>query len=47
MPFVGSRFVMRSQLLMIELAGFCHEDAKQFGKLSKIATWEALLGGKK
>jgi crotonobetainyl-CoA:carnitine CoA-transferase CaiB-like acyl-CoA transferase len=24
-------------------SGFTNEDAKQFGKLSKTATWEALL----
>ncbi len=32
------------QLIAIALdCGFGNEDAKQFGKLSKTATWEAML----
>jgi crotonobetainyl-CoA:carnitine CoA-transferase CaiB-like acyl-CoA transferase len=36
------RRIDRLKALAIE-QGFTNEDAKQFGKLSKTATWEALL----
>lgn len=36
------RHIDRLKALAIE-QGFTNEDAKQFGKLSKTATWEALL----
>jgi hypothetical protein len=36
------RRVERLKALAIE-HGFTNEDAKQFGKLSKTATWEAML----
>ncbi len=36
------RRIDRLKALALE-QGFTHEDAKQFGKLSKTATWEALL----
>ena len=36
------RRIDRLKALTIE-QGFTNEDAKQFGKLSKTATWEAML----
>jgi hypothetical protein len=39
---INRRRIDRLKALAIE-QGFTNEDAKQFGKLSKTATWEALL----
>ncbi len=41
-PTVSCRRIDRLKALAHE-QGFTNEDAKQFGKLSKTATWEALL----
>jgi hypothetical protein len=41
-PIVSCRRIDRLKALAHE-QGFTNEDAKQFGKLSKTATWEALL----
>jgi hypothetical protein len=41
-PTVSCRRIDRLKALAYE-QGFTNEDAKQFGKLSKTATWEALL----
>jgi hypothetical protein len=41
-PVVSCRRIDRLKALAHE-QGFTNEDAKQFGKLSKTATWQALL----
>ena len=41
-PLVSYRRIDHLKALALE-RGFRNEDAKQFGKLSKTATWEALL----
>jgi hypothetical protein len=41
-PIVSYRRIDRLKAIAFE-RGFTNEDAKQFGKLSKTATWEALL----
>jgi hypothetical protein len=41
-PLVSYRRIDRLKAIAFE-RGFTNEDAKQFGKLSKTATWEALL----
>lgn len=41
---MGKNYRRIEQLKAIAFdCGFSNEDAKQFGKLSKTATWEALL----
>jgi hypothetical protein len=42
-PIVNYRRIDRLKAIAFD-CGFTNEDAKQFGKLSKTATWEALLG---
>ena len=41
-PIVSYRRIDHLKALVYDL-GFTNEDAKQFGKLTKTATWEALL----
>jgi hypothetical protein len=41
-PLVSYRRIDKLKAIAFE-RGFTNEDAKQFGKLSKTATWEALL----
>jgi hypothetical protein len=41
-PIVNYRRIDRLKEIAFD-CGFTNEDAKQFGKLSKTATWEALL----
>jgi hypothetical protein len=41
-PIASYRRIDRLKAIAFE-RGFTNEDAKQFGKLSKTATWEALL----
>jgi len=41
-PIAGYRRIDRLKAIAFE-RGFTNEDAKQFGKLSKTVTWEALL----
>jgi hypothetical protein len=41
-PIVSYRRIDRLKAIAFD-CGFTNEDAKQFGKLSKTATWEALL----
>jgi hypothetical protein len=41
-PVVSYRRIDRLKAIAFD-CGFTNEDAKQFGKLSKTATWEALL----
>jgi hypothetical protein len=41
-PAVSCRRIDRLRAIAFD-RGFTNEDAKQFGKLSKTATWEALL----
>ncbi|MEG5176124.1 hypothetical protein [Microcoleus sp. B3-D7] len=41
-PLISYRRIDRLKAMAFE-RGFTNEDAKQFGKLSKTATWEALL----
>src|SRR6478672_4441351 len=41
-PLVSYRRIDQLKTLALD-CGFTNEDAKQFGKLSKTATWEALL----
>ncbi len=41
-PLASYRRIDRLKAIAFE-RGFTNEDAKQFGKLSKTATWEALL----
>jgi hypothetical protein len=41
-PLVSYRRIDQLKTIALD-CGFTHEDAKQFGKLSKTATWEALL----
>lgn len=41
-PLASYRRIDRLKAIALE-RGFTNEDAKQFGKLSKTATWEALL----
>jgi len=41
-PLVSYRRIDHLKVIAFE-CGFTNEDAKQFGKLSKTATWEALL----
>jgi hypothetical protein len=41
-PLVSCRRIDRLKVIAFD-CGFTNEDAKQFGKLSKTATWEALL----
>ena len=41
-PIVSYRRIDRLKAIALD-RGFTNEDAKQFGKLSKTATWEALL----
>jgi hypothetical protein len=41
-PLVSYRRIGRLKAIAFD-CGFTNEDAKQFGKLSKTATWEALL----
>ena len=41
-PVISYRRIDRLKARAFD-CGFSHEDAKQFGKLSKTATWEALL----
>jgi hypothetical protein len=41
-PIVNYRRIDRLKAIAFD-CGFTSEDAKQFGKLSKTATWEALL----
>jgi hypothetical protein len=41
-PLVSYRRIDHLKAIALE-RGFSNEDAKQFGKLSKTATWEALL----
>jgi hypothetical protein len=41
-PLASCRRIDRLKAVAFE-CGFSNEDAKQFGKLSKTATWEALL----
>ena len=41
---MGKNYRRIEQLKVIAFdCGFSNEDAKQFGKLSKTATWEAML----
>ena len=42
-PIVSYRRIDQLKAIAYD-RGFTNEDAKQFGKLSKTATWEALLG---
>ena len=41
-PLISYRRIDHLKVIALE-RGFSNEDAKQFGKLSKTATWEALL----
>jgi hypothetical protein len=41
-PLISYRRIDHLKAIALE-CGFSNEDAKQFGKLSKTATWEALL----
>jgi hypothetical protein len=41
-PLVSCRRIDRLKVIALD-CGFTNEDAKQFGKLSKTATWETLL----
>ena len=41
-PLASCRRIDRLKVIAFD-CGFSNEDAKQFGKLSKTATWEALL----
>jgi hypothetical protein len=41
-PLISYRRIDQLKAIALE-RGFSNEDAKQFGKLSKTATWEALL----
>jgi hypothetical protein len=41
-PIVSYRRIDQLKVIAFD-CGFTNEDAKQFGKLSKTATWEALL----
>jgi hypothetical protein len=41
-PLISYRRIDHLKAIALE-RGFSNEDAKQFGKLSKTATWEALL----
>jgi hypothetical protein len=41
-PIVSYRRIDQLKAIAFD-CGFTNEDAKQFGKLSKTATWEALL----
>jgi hypothetical protein len=41
-PLISYRRIDQLKVIALE-RGFSNEDAKQFGKLSKTATWEALL----
>jgi hypothetical protein len=41
-PLASCRRIDRLKVIAFD-CGFTNEDAKQFGKLSKTATWEALL----
>jgi hypothetical protein len=41
-PVVSCRRIDRLRAIAFD-RGFTNEDARQFGKLSKTATWEALL----
>jgi hypothetical protein len=41
-PFASCRRIDRLKAIAFD-CGFTNEDARQFGKLSKTATWEALL----
>jgi hypothetical protein len=41
-PLASCRRIDRLKAIAFD-CGFTNEDAKQFGKLSKTATWEALL----
>lgn len=41
-PIASYRRIDRLKAIAFE-RGFTNEDAKQFGKLSRTATWEALL----
>src|SRR4028118_1914096 len=41
-PIVSYRRIDQLKVIAFD-CGFINEDAKQFGKLSKTATWEALL----
>jgi len=41
-PLISYRRIDHLKMLAFD-RGFSNEDAKQFGKLSKTATWEALL----
>ena len=41
-PLVSYRRIDQLKAIALD-SGFSNEDAKQFGKLSKTATWEALL----
>jgi hypothetical protein len=41
-PLISYRRIEHLKAITLD-RGFSNEDAKQFGKLSKTATWEALL----
>jgi hypothetical protein len=41
-PLISYRRIDHLKAIALD-RGFSNEDAKQFGKLSKTATWEALL----
>ena len=41
-PLASCRRIDRLKAIAFD-CGFTNEDAKQFGKLSKTATWEAML----
>jgi hypothetical protein len=41
-PLISYRHIDQLKAIAFD-RGFSNEDAKQFGKLSKTATWEALL----
>jgi hypothetical protein len=41
-PLISYRRIDQLKAIALD-RGFSNEDAKQFGKLSKTATWEALL----
>ena len=41
-PLISHRRIDQLKAIAFD-RGFTNEDAKQFGKLSKTATWEALL----